>query len=170
METPSNKKVICITGTVWTGSRRAPRHMLVREGFLRPVWFTTGRPLTDAHYRQVSAARFHIARSKHKVLACIRYRASFMGVMRDDFDAAMAGAKQGVLIVGPPEIAAQVAAAIPRTAVFSLKDEGMDVSGHLDEARRAGQFHRIDVDALAPAAWSDAYHRMLEIVELRADG
>jgi hypothetical protein len=140
--------------------------MLVKDGFLRPVWFTTGRPLNDARYRQISETRFRIARSKRSVLAHIEYRGSFIGVMRDDFDAAMAAARRGVLIVGPPEIAAQVAASIPQATVFSLKDEGMDPSRHLDDASRSGQFHRIDVDALAPGAWIEAHRRMLEIIGL----
>ena len=166
MHTPANKKVICITGSVWTGRRSAPRRMLVKDGFLRPVWFTTGRPLTDARYRQISETQFHIARSKRRVLMHIRYRASFMGVMQDDFDTAMAAARQGVLVVGPPEIAAQLAAALPQATVFSLKDKGMELSSHLDDARQSGQYHRIDVDALAPGAWTEAHRRMLEIIGL----
>jgi hypothetical protein len=166
MDIPANKKVVCITGSVWTGSRSAPRHMLVRDGFVRPVWFTTGRPLTDAQYRQVSEGQYRIARAKRQVLAHVEYRASFIGVMRDDFEAAMAGAEQGVLVVGPPEIAAQLASAIPQAIVFSLKDRQMDLCGDLDDARRSGQFHRIDVDALAPGAWTDAHDAMLKIIGL----
>jgi len=164
MQIPANKKVVCITGSVWTGSRSAPRRMLVKDGFRRPTWFTTGRPMTDAQYRQISATQFHIARAKKNVVAHIEYRGSFIGVMRDDFDAAMASAKQGVLVVGPPEIAAQLAAAIPRVRIFSLKDAGMDLSEHLDAAQRAGQLHRIDVDVLAPGAWTQVHRAMADVI------
>ena len=75
MHIPSNKKVVCITGSVWTGSRVAPRRMLVKDGFLRPTWFTTGRPLTDAEYRHVSVAQFHLTNAEKNVLAHIEYAA-----------------------------------------------------------------------------------------------
>jgi len=160
------KKVVCITGSVWTGSRSAPRRMLVKDGFRRPTWFTTGRPLNDAQYRQISTTQFHLARARKNVIAHIRYRGSFIGVMRDDFEAAMAAAKQGVLVVGPPEIVAQLAARMPEAKVFSLKDRGMDLSGHLDEAQRSGQLHRVDVDVLAPGAWTEVHNSMAEIIGL----
>ena len=166
MQIPIDKKVVCITGSVWTGSRSAPRRMLVKDGFRRPTWFTTGRPMTDAQYRQVSATQFHIARSKKNVLAHVEYRGSFIGVMHNDFQAAMDAAAQGVLIVGPPEIAAQVAARISQAMVFSLKDAGMELSEHLEEAQRAGQVHRVDVDVLAPGAWTEVHIAMAEIIGL----
>lgn len=166
MQAPINKKVVCITGSVWTGSRSAPRRLLVKDGFRRPTWFTTGRPLTDAQYRQISTTQFHLARAKKNVIAYIAYRGSFIGIMRNDFEAAMAAASQGVLVVGPPEIAAQLAARIPEARVFSLKGQGMELSGHLDEAQRNGQLHRIDVDALAPSAWTDVHNRMAEVIGL----
>jgi hypothetical protein len=78
----------------------------------------------------------------------------------------MAAAKQGVLIVGPPEIAAQVAAVSPRALVFSLKDRGMDLSEHLAQAQDNGQLHRIDVDVLAPGAWTEVHNIMAEIIGL----
>lgn len=166
MVIPGNKKVVCITGSIWTGSRSAPRHMLVKDGFRRPTWFTTGRPMTDADYRQISATQFHLARAKKNVLAHIGYRGSFIGVMRDDFETAMNAASQGVLVVGPPEIAAQLAAAIPQAKVFSLKDKGMDLSDHLDDAQQAGQLHRVDVDVLAPGAWNEVHLSMAEVLGL----
>lgn len=166
MQTSGNKKVVCVTGSVWTGSRSAPRRLLVRDGFVRPTWFTTGRPMTDAHYRQVSDAGFHLARAKKNVLAHIRYRGSFIGVMRDDFDAAMDRAVQGVLVVGPPEIAAQLAAQFPSALVFSVKGPQMELSEHLQTSQRSGQLHRIDVDVLAPGAWTDVHTSMTEIIGL----
>ena len=166
MQIPDNKKVVCVTGSVWTGSRSAPRRLLVKDGFVRPNWFTTGRAMTDAHYRQISGTQFHLARARKKVLAWIEYRGSFIGVMRDDFEAAMNTAKQGVLVVGPPEIAAQMAASIPQALVFSLKGPDMDLSEHLDVAQRAGQVYRVDVDVLAPGAWTDVHLFMLETIGL----
>ena len=166
MQTSVNKKVVCVTGSVWTGSRSAPRHLLVKDGFIRPTWFTTGRPMTDAQYRQVSDARFHLARARKNVLAHIRYRGSFIGVMRDDFDAAMGRATQGVLVVGPPEIAAQVAAQIPSAQVFALKGPQMELSEHLQAIEKTGQLHRIDVDVLAPGAWTDVHTSMAQIIGL----
>jgi len=168
MQVPGNKQVVCVTGSVWTGSRSAPRRLLVQDGFVRPNWFTTGRPLTDANYRQISAARFHLARARKQVLAHMAYRGSFLGVMQGDFEAAMKAGRRGVLVVGPPEIAAQIAARIPQTMVFSLKGADMALSEHLDAAQRAGQVHRVDVDVLAPGAWTDVHLSMLEAIGLDA--
>lgn len=159
-----SKKVICVTGGVWTGSRSAPRRILVREGFVRPVWFTTGRPMTDAQYRQVSNTRFHLARTKKNVLAHIRYRGSFIGVMRDDFDSAMVKSARGVLVVGPPEIAVQVASQFDSAQVFVLKGPRMVMPDRLAAGVAPGQLHQIDVDVLAPGAWTDAHARMMEII------
>lgn len=166
MQASGSKKVVCVTGSVWTGSRSAPRRLLVRDGFVRPTWFTTGRPLTDAQYRQISGAQFNLARVRKNVLAYIRYRGSFIGVMRDDFDAAMDRAVQGALVVGPPEIAAQLAAQFPRAQVFSLKGPQMQLSKHLQAAEQSGQLHRIDVDVLAPGAWTDVHTSMAQIIGL----
>ncbi len=166
MQSSGKKRIVCVTGSVWTGSRSAPRRLLVRDGFVRPTWFTTGRPMTDANYRQISNARFHLARARKKVLAHIHYRSSFIGVMRDDFDTAMDRSLQGVLVVGPPEIAAQVAAQFPLALVFALKGPRMELSEHLEAAGRSGQLHRIDVDALAPGAWTDVHTSMAEIIGL----
>ena len=166
MQIPADKKLVCVTGSVWTGSRSAPRRMLVKDGFRRPNWFTTGRPMSDAQYRQISPTQFHLARARKKVLAHLAYRGSYIGVMRDDFEAAMATSKRGVLIVGPPEIAAQIAALSPLVLVFSLKDQGMDISEHLVQARDNGQLHRVDVDVLTPGAWTEVHDVMAGIIGL----
>jgi hypothetical protein len=169
MHIPDDKKVVCITGSVWTGSRSAPRRLLVKDGFRRPTWFTTGRPLTDADYNAVSETRFHMANAETRVLAHIEYGGDFIGVMRDDFETAVNAAEQGVLVVGPPEIASQLAVAIPRAIVFSLKDADMDLSEHLDPIRRSGQLHRVDVDVLQPGAWTEVYRSMIEVIGLPAN-
>lgn len=166
MQSSGNKKVICVTGNVWTGSRSAPRRLLVRDGFVRPTWFTTGRPMTDAHYRQISETRFHLARARKNVLAHIRYRGSHIGVMRDDFDAAMERSVQGVLVVGPPEVATQVAAQFPLAQVFTLRGPQMEPSDDLQAVERSGQLHRIEVDVLAPGAWTDVHTSMAKIIGL----
>ena len=166
MQSSGNKKVVCVTGNVWTGSQSAPRRLLVRDGFVRPTWFTTGRPMTDAHYRQISNTGFHLARAKKNVLAHIRYRGNYIGVMRDDFDAAMEKSLQGVLVVGPPEIAAQVAEQFPRAQVFSLKGPRMEQSENLQATERSGQLHRIEVDVLAPGAWTEVHTSMAKIIGL----
>ena len=166
MQIPGNKKVVSITGSVWTHKRNAPRHMLIDDGFLRPTWFTTRRALTDADYRRISTAEFHAACAANQVLAHLEYYSSFIGVLEKDFEATMAAAGQGVLIVGPPEIAAQLVVKIPQAIVFSFKDPQMELSEHLDSANRAGQVHRIDIDVLEPGAWAEVYVRMMEIIGL----
>lgn len=164
MQSSGNKKIVCVTGSVWTGSRSAPRRLLVKDGFVRPTWFTTSRPISDALYRQISATRFHLARAQKNVVAHFRYRGGFIGIMRDDFDVAMERSQRGVLVVGPPEIAAQLAARFPSAQVFSLKGPPMSLSEHLAAAEQSGQLHRIDVDVLAPGAWTDVHTRMAEII------
>ena len=164
MHIPSDKKVVCITGSVWTGSRKAPRRMLVKDGFLRPVWFTTARPLTDAEYRHASVTEFHLANAENNVLAHIEYAGGFVGVMREDFESAMVNAEKGVLVVGPPEIAAQLAVTIPQAIIFSFKSAEMELSEYSEAAHQAGQLHRIDVDVLEPGGWITVYRSMMDII------
>lgn len=62
----------------------------------------------------------------------------------------------GVLVVGPPEVAAQVAAVIPRTIIFSIKDADMELSNQLNHAKGSDDtesqesFLRIDSTSLRP--------------------
>jgi hypothetical protein len=164
---PSSKKVACITGSVWTGSKSAPRRLLVRDGFVRPYWFTTDRRLTDAAYHRLSISEFHLAKLEDNVLAELKYGAGIVGILRKDFEFAMDAARQGVLVVGPPEIAAQLAITIPQTIIFVLKDVAMDMSRHLDDLQQTGQLHRIDVNALAPGAWTEVYRSMMDTMGLQ---
>lgn len=166
MRIPENKKIAVITGTVWTGSRSAPRRMLVKDGFVRPTWFTTSRRINDAAYVRTSITGFRLAKAHGQVIAHMRYGGGILGIMEDSLGQAMEAARRGVLIVGPPEIAAQVAACFEGATVFTLKDPQMSVSPHLEPVARAGQLHRIDVDALAPGAWTAAYATMLRILGL----
>lgn len=155
MSLPGGKQVVFITGSVWTGSRSAPRKMLVREGFLRPVWFTTTGRLTDAEYRMISDTEFHLARADGGVLAHMSYGGGTLGISKADYDHSMHASKRGVLMVGPPQIAAQVASQIPQTRLFAFKDIGMELSEHLAPAANSGQLQRIDVDVLQAGAWGE---------------
>ena len=162
MIVPGNKNVVCITGNVWSGRSNAPRRLLVKDGFGRPTWFTTGRRVTDAEYYSISSTDFHLHNADKKVLAYLEFGGAFVGILKHEFDAILQASVRGALIVGPQEIAAQVADAIPQTIVFTLKDEMMEVSPLLDDANRRGQLHRVDVDMLAPGAWADVHTFMAE--------
>jgi len=159
---PPTKKIVCITGTVWTGSRSAPRRMLVREGLLRPIWFTTGRPVSDAQYEVISTADYHLAQADSEVLARMKHGGDFVGILKRDFEDAAIGAQVGVLVAGFPEIVTQIAKAFPQAVVFALKEQSMELSHHLDYAARSGQLRRLDVDVLDPGAWSDVHQTILD--------
>ena len=103
--------------------------MLVREGFIRPIWFTTGRTTSDAGFETISTGAYHRACAKSEVLAHTDYGGFFSGIMKKDFEDAAIGARIGVLVVGFPEVVAQIAVALPRTVVFALK--GIDRSEQL---------------------------------------
>jgi len=163
---PPTKKIVCITGTVWTGGRSAPRRMLVREGLLRPIWFTTGRPVSDAQYEVISTADYHLAQADSEVLAHMKHGGDFVGILKQDFEDAAIGAQVGVLVAGFPEIVAQIAKAFPQAVVFALKEQSMELSDHLGEAARSGQLHRLDVDVLAPGAWRDVHQTILRTLGL----
>lgn len=154
---PGNKRVVCITGSVFSGARNTPRRLLVKDGFLRPTWFTTQRPFTDAKYHRMSNTEFHLHKANNDILACTEYSGGFVGILKQELDAALQKSVRGGLIVGPQEIVAQVAEVIPETIVFTLKDEFMKVSRHLAEVNQRGQLHRVDVDVLEPGAWTDVY-------------
>lgn len=161
---PEDKRIICITGSVWSGSRRAPRRILVKEGYVRPQWFTTGYRITDAEYRHISETDFHLAMSNDEVFVHITHGGSFVGIMKQAFEAALTASRRGVLVVGPQEVAAQVAATIPRALVFALKEPPMQISPHLADAEHRGQLHRLDVDVLAPGAWAEVHRSMVEVL------
>ncbi len=166
MNPTTAKKIVCITGTVWTGSRSAPRRMLVKDGFVRPRWFTTGRPLTDAQYRVISSTDYHLARARDKVLVSTKYAGDFIGIMVEDFEDAANESGVGVLVVGPPEIAAQLARNRPAAQVFALKDKTMTLSPRLAEAQARGQVRRLDVDVFQPDAWTEVHQIMLNTLGL----
>jgi len=164
-----DKQTVCVTGTVWTGGRSAPRRMLVRDGFVRPIWFTTGRAVTDALYEVIPQIEYHLALAGSQVLARMAYGGGVVGIMKQDFEDAFVGSRAGVLVVGFPEIVAQIAEAIPETIVFVLKEKSMGLSDHLAGAASRGQLHRLDVDVLAPGAWTEVHRRMTQVLGLAVD-
>lgn len=164
MEIPTNKQLVCITGSVWNGSRRAPRRLLVANGFVRPLWFTTGNLINDAGYRHLSETEFHLQNAKQKVIAYIKFGGDFIGILKQELDAALRESEQGALVVGPQEIAAQLFDALPATVVFTMKEERMEVSPVLDRVDQQGKLHRIDVDALQPGAWNEAYRQICQVL------
>lgn len=166
MNQAEGKRVVCVTGTVWTGSPAAPRHMLVKMGFRRPTWFTTSRPIHDGQYRTIDPTEFQVAKLEHRVLAYVKHAGDYVGIMKADFDKALEESSLGVLISCPQEIASQIAAQIPKTLVFVLKDIQMELCTVLSEAKKNGQLHRIDVDMLAPGAWTEVHLKMSEIMGL----
>ena len=159
---PGNKQVVCITGNVWTGARNAPRKLLVKEGYQRPTWFTTGQRITDAEYVHVSNTDFHLSVAEERVLAHMEFGGAIVGILKHELEKIVGASPRGALVVGPQEIAARVAGAIPQAIVFSLKDEMMELSPLLDDANRRGQVHRVDVDVLAPGAWSEVHTYMAD--------
>jgi len=168
MKTYSDKKVVCITGSVWTGSRSSPSRMLLKDGFQSPRWFTTYPPLTSDKYKLISSAKFHINLANDGILAYMKYGGGFIGIKIDDFEYALGSSFMGVLVdgFGFQEIIAQLSKRIPQAIIFTFKDISMDISPHLYDANSKGQLHRIDVNVLAPDAWTKVHKEMLNIINL----
>jgi hypothetical protein len=160
----SRKRVVCITGTVWTGHRAAPRKRLVEAGYCRPTWFTTERAITDASYTHISETQFHIAASKNEVFVHIKYGGGHVGILSAAFDDALNEAKEGVLVVGPPELVAKVADRLPRTVIFTFKCCGNEMSDYLDQAENEHQLHRIDIESERVGAWDRAYDEIFKVL------
>jgi len=102
-----------------------------------------------------------MARAEDEVLVATEYSSDFTGIMVEDFEVAANDSKIGVLVVGPPEIAVQLASEFPQTVVFALKDEDMKLSPRLAEAERTGQLRRLDVDVFKPNVWGEVHQIML---------
>ncbi len=166
MKIYSDKKVVCITGSVWTGSRSAPSQMFVKNGFQYANWFTTYRPITSDKYKLMSSEKFHITLADDEILAYVKYGDDFIGIRTDDFENALESSRIGVLVVGFgfQEIIAQVSKKIPQAIIFTLKNTSMNLSPRLFEANSRGQLHCIDVNILIPDAWAKAYSEMLETI------
>jgi guanylate kinase len=164
MITTTNKKIVCITGSLWTHKHDAPRHLLVKEGFIRPRWFSTGRTFNDANYEFISETSFHLAQAESKVLAHLEYGGVVVGIMMDKFQQALEEAPVGVLVVGFPEIIAQIADNYSQAIVFAFKPEGAELSEYLETARKMRQLHRIDIDVLEIGAWDEVMDKIQTIV------
>ena len=162
----SDKKIVCITGSVWTYKHNAPRHLLLKQGFLRPRWFTTGRAFGDADYDYISETSFQIAKLESRVLVHMEYGSEITGIMRDKFQEAMDQASAGVLVVGFPEIVAQIAESHPQAVIFAFKPEGSELSEKLDAAKRKKQLHRIDVDELEVGAWDEVMAQIEQTIDI----
>ena len=167
VKTDGDKNIVCITGSIWTGSRRAPRYMLIKDGFLRPDWFTTYHPITDARFKFISPVQFHMARANDEVLAYMKYGSDYAGIMKTDFYDALTNSSNGVLICGPQEIIAQIADIFPETVIFDLKDNHMEPTDQLEEANRRGQVHRQEINVLQPGAWVKVHNEMLKVLNLQ---
>ena len=165
-ELNASKKIVCITGTVWTGGHIAPREKLVKAGYVRPLWFTTTRGITDGHYRHISMGSFHLASTREEIFVHIEYGGGRMGIMNEDFSEAISRSDKGVLVVAPPDIAAQIANKVPEAILFTLKCASMELSKHLSTASKSRQFHRINIDSEQIGAWDKAYAEMEIILGL----
>ena len=102
-----------------------------------------------------------MARAEGKVVVATEFGGDFIGIMAEDLEDAADSSEVGVLVVGPPEIAAKLANEFPGAVVFALKDVGMELSPQLAEAQRKGQLHRLNVDIFKPNAWSEVHEIML---------
>jgi hypothetical protein len=161
MSADTGKHVVCITGAVWTGSRSAPRKLLVRDGFRRPTWFTTGRGINDAEYERISPARFHLSLARREIFVHAHHGGDDIGILNRQFEQALAASTRGVLVVGPEEIAEQVLAYDAAAVVFALELPDMKLSARLSGAARRGQLHRLDVDFSEVGVWTKIHQRML---------
>ncbi len=134
----------------------------MKNGFIRPIWFTTGSQINDAGYKHLSETEFHLQHAGGGVLAHIQYGGNYIGILKQELESALNESERGALVVGPQEIAAQIAGALPGTVVFALKERAMTLSPELNEVQTMGKLHRIDVDVLQPGAWTEAYALICE--------
>ncbi len=167
MRIPGDKRVVCLTGNVWTKERASdPRRVLVEHGFRQPNWFTTGLPTTEEGVYAVMPGDFRLGKVEDRILAHIDFGGDTYGITKSALEEALTTSKEGALVVGPQDIVAQVADAIREAVVFTIKSENMDLSRHLEEANKRGQVHRIDVDTSAARAWEKANDSIFETLGL----
>ncbi len=158
-----NKKIVCITGTVSSAREtEAPRYLLLKEGFQRPLWFTSYHSLNDADYEVVSDGSYHVAKMNNRVLADMEYGNGHVGIFTDRFEQACTASKLGVLIAAHPHIVTQIVDKFPTTTTFALKSPGMELNPELLPISHSTHFHRIDVDISHAGAWADALEHMKE--------
>ena len=164
---PGDKRVVCLTGNVWSKERAFdPRRVLLEHGFRQPNWFTTGLPTTAEGVYSIMPGDFRLGKLEDRILAHIDLGGDTFGIAKSALEEALTTAKEGALIVGPQDIVAQVADAIRKTVVFTIKSENMELSPHLEEANKRGQVHRIDVDITAVRAWDKVNDSIFETLGL----
>ena len=139
----------------------------MKNGFIRPIWFTTGSQINDAGYKHLSETEFHLQHAGGGVLAHIQYGGNYIGILKQELESALNESGEGRLWWGLQEIAAQIAGALPGTVVFALKERAMTLSQNLMKFKM-GKLHRIDVDVLQPGAWTEAYALICEKLGLEA--
>ena len=163
MRVPAGKKVVCMTGNVWTGeSALDPRNLLVDKGYRHPMWFTRGLPLQERGIKNVTRGEYKLARYEGRLLAASNFGSDEFGILKEDMEEALAEAPRGALVSGPQDIVAQVADEIRDAIVFTLKSEKMKLSKHLKKAKARGQVVRIDIDSDNPVSWRKAHEQILE--------
>ena len=160
----TDKKIVCVSGSVWIGNHNAPWRMLEKDGFQRTTWFTTHRQFSGDKYKLISLEKFHIALANNEILAYMKYGGGFFGINYDDIKNALKSSSVGAFVdgVGFQEIIAQVAKRIPKAIIFTVKNISMDTSPHFFKADSKGQLQRIDVNVLEPDAWTKVYNEMLK--------
>ena len=160
-----SKSIVCISGTVWSADLHAPRKRLVAAGFVRPVWFTTDREITDGRYVRISETQYHMAAARREVLVHVEYGGGYMGIMKREFEAALQESARGVLVVGPPEVAVQIAERFPEAILFVFRCVDMQLSDQLAAVAKSPRFHGIDLESWEAGAWDHAYEEMLRFLD-----
>lgn len=164
---PGNKHIVCITGTVMAGNTiKAPRNLLVREGFMRPVWFTSYQPISDAEYERITESYYQAAKLENRVLADMKFGNGHVGIFTESFEKTLTDSKLGSLIVAQPEIAVQVFHKYPSAKIFAFKMKGMELSKACQEIEGAGNFHRLNLDFSKTGVWSSALAAIKEELRL----
>ncbi len=166
MMSTHGKHIVCLTGTVFNGSPfSAPRHVLEREGYKRPFWFTSFDPINDATYEKISEGRYHLEKMKDGILADIPFGNGHVGIFNQRFEQAIEASQKGALIVAPPPIAVQVLDKLPQTQVFAFKAPGMELTADCDQIDHLPQFHRIDINFADGGAWSHAVDEIRRVLD-----
>ena len=170
MRIPADKKVVCLTGKVWTKARASdPRVMLEQYGFIQPNWFSTGLPVTKSGMFSIPGGDFRRFKLEHEILAFVEFGGDQIGILKQDLEETLTTCKRGALIVGPQEIAAQVAEEISQAVVITLLDENMPLSRELVDAKKRSQVNRINIDTLKTRAWDNAHKEISKILNFNLE-
>lgn len=132
-------KKICITGTAIAGQHPDGPKRLLQLGFQRPDWYTVGGSrLTDAYQRWLTIGQLLLAIRDGLVLA--DYTSSLfgrVGILHEDYDFARKSADEGVVVMGPWEICAQIAEKHSDAKVFAILSPHAHVPKKLEESAKA---------------------------------